>query len=66
MIIESISKLKNRKDFRASGIVPGMLNAAGQAVDMVNDLVNQIIEKEFFHLNVNCYKGKGNALEILN
>ena len=41
MIIESISKLKNGKALGPSGIVPEMLNAAGEAVELTTVLVNQ-------------------------
>ena len=43
MITESISKMENGKAAGSSGVVSEMVNEAGEAVDMITTLVNQII-----------------------
>ena len=47
MVIELISKIRNRKPAVLSNLVSEMVKAAEEAeVDMITDLVNQIIREE--------------------
>ena len=66
----AISRMKSGKAAGPSGIVSEMLNASGDAgIDLVTDLVNSIISQGVVPADweistiVNCYKGKGDALE---
>ena len=65
---ESISKRKNGKAARPSGVVSEMVKAAVEARDdMITDLVNHIIAERVILAEwelssiVNCYKGKGDS-----
>ena len=42
VVIELISKMKNGKAAEPPGVVPEMVKAAGEAVDMITELVNEI------------------------
>ncbi len=70
MVLEAIGKMKSNKAAGPSGVVAEMLKAAGDSgVYVVTQLVNSIISSgnvpqdwnESFV--VNCYKGKGDALD---
>ena len=70
MVRKAVRKMKNGKAAGPSGIVSEMVKAAEEdSVDMISDLINQIIREgvvpEDWELStvVNCYKGKGDALE---
>ena len=64
MVQESISKTKRGKAAGPSGVVPKMVNVAGEAgVDVITCLVNQIIvgvipERWNPGTILECYKGK--------
>ena len=70
MVAEAVGKMKTKKAPGPSGVVAEMLKAAGDScIRRVTDLVNAIISSgsvprewnESYILN--CYKGKGDALE---
>ena len=42
VVIELISKMKNGKAAEPPNVVPEMVKAAGEAVDMITELVNEI------------------------
>lgn len=73
IVIELISKIRNRKPAGLSNLVSEMVKAAEEAeVDMITDLVNQIIREEAIPAEwelstvVKYYKEKENALEGRN
>ena len=73
IVIELISKIRNRKPAGLSNLVSEMVKAAEEAeVDMITDLVNQIIRQEAIPAEwelstvVKYYKEKENALEGRN
>ena len=70
MVEKAVSKMKNGKAAGPSGIVSEMVKAAGEVgIDMITNLVNQIIMEGCIPIDwelstiVNCYKGKGDALD---
>ena len=70
MVRIAVKKMKKRKAAGPSGIVPEMIKAAGElGLEMIADLLNQIIREGVVPAEwelstiVNCYKGKGDALE---
>ena len=70
MVREAVSKMKKGKAAGPSGVVAEMLKAAGETgIEMITNLTNQIVIEgvipEDWDLStiVNCYKGKGEALD---
>ena len=70
MVAKAVQKMKNGKAAGPSGIVSEMVKAAGDAgIDMITNLVNCIIAEGVIPSDwelstiLNCYKGKGDALE---
>ena len=70
---QAISKMKSGKAAGPSGIVAEMLMASGEAgIDLVTELVSSIVYECVIPTDweissiVNCYKGKGDALERSN
>ena len=70
MVGKAVRKMKNGKAAGPSGIVSEMVKAAEEdSVDMITDLINQIIREGVVPADwelstiINCYKGKGDALE---
>ena len=70
---QAISKMKSGKAAGPSGIVAEMLTASGEAgIDLVTELVSSIVYEcvipTYWEISsiVNCYKGKGDALERSN
>ena len=65
--------MKCNKAAGPSGIVSEMLKASGEAgIDLVTDLVNSILSEGVIPTDwesssiINCYKGKGDALDRSN
>ena len=70
MVKEAVAKMKKGKAAGPSGIVAEMLQAAGdKGIEIVTNLANRIVQegvipKEWESSTiVNCYKGKGEAVE---
>ena len=67
---EAIRKMKNGKAARMSGIVAEMVKASGDTgIELITSLANQIMKDGVISqdwpssVTVNCFKGKGDALE---
>lgn len=70
MVVEAVNKMKTGKAAGPTGVVIEMLKAGGDAcIDLVTDLVNAIIHDGEIPSDwqvssiVNCFKGKGEAIE---